>query len=113
MKFISLAAMIMSVALAGIATAADPNGGPCKDASEYPQPGVFWMCGTANACLRLLADMYKCGTLANYNDGNPFLFYCSADSATNRVEVIKNCTCDDCCSVVDGGVGDGGHLMCT
>ncbi|OAX38535.1 hypothetical protein K503DRAFT_770393 [Rhizopogon vinicolor AM-OR11-026] len=90
MKFISLAAIIMPVALAGIATAVDPNGGPCKD-----------------------ANMYECGTLTGYNSGDPFLFYCSADSATNRVEVIKECTCDTCCSVVKGGVGDGGHVSCT
>ncbi|KAG1783195.1 hypothetical protein EV702DRAFT_1060542 [Suillus placidus] len=72
--------MIMSAAvLSGIVTAADPTGGPCADHGEYLQH-----------------------TLTGYNNGNQFLFYCSADFG---VQVIIDCTCTKCCYTTSTGFG--------
>ncbi|KAJ8592270.1 hypothetical protein M405DRAFT_812962 [Rhizopogon salebrosus TDB-379] len=84
MKFISLTTMIMSaLAMAGIATArttpANPNGSQCG----HP-------------------EQYECGTLANYNNDNPFLFFCSPES---KVDVVQNCDCAGCCAIDSDGVG--------
>ncbi|KAG2116096.1 uncharacterized protein F5147DRAFT_675960 [Suillus discolor] len=81
MKFISLTTtVIMSAAvLSGIVTVqgSNPNGMPCAHNGEY-----------------------ECGTLAGYNNGNQFLFYCSE---SNMVEVAGDCGCKTCCSILDGG----------
>ncbi|KAG2108702.1 uncharacterized protein F5147DRAFT_694513 [Suillus discolor] len=55
-------------------------------------------------------SMYECGQLAGFNGGMPFLFYCNID---NTVEVIKMCTCIECCHVINGGVGHSGSVHCT
>ncbi|OAX38045.1 hypothetical protein K503DRAFT_770886 [Rhizopogon vinicolor AM-OR11-026] len=79
--------MIMSAAvLASIATAQDPNGEACAHQNTY-----------------------ECGVLAGYNDGNQFLFFCEPD---NSVFVVELCSCQTCCSVVDGGLGSGGSTNC-
>ncbi|KAG2098932.1 uncharacterized protein F5147DRAFT_712807 [Suillus discolor] len=91
MKFISLTTMIMSAAvLVGIVKAdsdTNPNGGPCAQNSKY-----------------------ECGRMAGYNGNMPFLFYCNIN---NIVEVVQNCHCIQCCSVIHGGVGDSGSVNCT
>ncbi|OAX31929.1 hypothetical protein K503DRAFT_870420 [Rhizopogon vinicolor AM-OR11-026] len=80
MKFISLTTIIMSTAvLAEIATASDPNGGPCARANHF-----------------------ECGVLTSFNDGSAFLFFCFAD---HSLLVDELCSCPTCCSVTDGGTG--------
>ncbi|KAG2745682.1 hypothetical protein P692DRAFT_201064333 [Suillus brevipes Sb2] len=88
MKSISLITMIMAVAmLPGIVTATSPNGHPCAQTNKY-----------------------ECGRYAGYNNGHAFLFFCSAQ---NFVEIIQNCTCVECCTVVNGGVPPNGYFTCT
>ncbi|OAX35342.1 hypothetical protein K503DRAFT_773595 [Rhizopogon vinicolor AM-OR11-026] len=68
--------MIISTAvLAGIATATNPNGGPCAHAEQF-----------------------ECGVLEGYNNGNPFAFWCASD---NKIVVARLCDCPSCCTLID------------
>ncbi|KAG2139704.1 hypothetical protein DEU56DRAFT_799733 [Suillus clintonianus] len=68
------------------------------------------LAGIVTAITRVLADMYGCGQLAGFNEGDSFLFYCLED---NTIEFIKACDCVTCCTVVNGGVGVDGSYSCT
>ncbi|KAG2056339.1 hypothetical protein BDR06DRAFT_952811 [Suillus hirtellus] len=74
-----------AVILSGIVTVqgSNPNGMPCANSGKY-----------------------GCGTLAGYNNGNQFLFYCSPVS--HEVQVTLDCSCPTkCCSIWKGGdIGD-------
>ncbi|OAX35789.1 hypothetical protein K503DRAFT_773100 [Rhizopogon vinicolor AM-OR11-026] len=78
--------IVSAVAMAGIATAVDPTGGPCA------KPGN-----------------YECGRVAGYNKGHGFLFFCTANA---KVQVIEFCSCVECCSISYGGA-NGGYYICT
>ncbi|OAX35788.1 hypothetical protein K503DRAFT_773096 [Rhizopogon vinicolor AM-OR11-026] len=86
MKFTSLDMIVSAVAMAGIATAVDPTGGPCATAGSY-----------------------ECGLLASFNHGFSFVFYCTP---SKKVEVIELCTCVGCCSIHCGG-NNGEYYTCT
>ncbi|KAG2042337.1 hypothetical protein BDR03DRAFT_945080 [Suillus americanus] len=87
MKFISLTTMINAVLL-GIVAAQDPNNQPC---TQY--------------------ETYGCATMAGYNNGNPYLYYCSE---LYFVEVEKKCSCPTCCNVINGGTkAKGGSFTCS
>ncbi|OAX32382.1 hypothetical protein K503DRAFT_776730 [Rhizopogon vinicolor AM-OR11-026] len=82
MKYISLTAMIMSVALADIATAVNANGETCTH-----------------------VDAVDCGILAGYNNGHSFLYYCMGEESNpdiGQISVIRNCSCTGCCDAFDG-----------
>ncbi|OAX32379.1 hypothetical protein K503DRAFT_776723 [Rhizopogon vinicolor AM-OR11-026] len=84
MKYISLTAMIMSIALASIATAANPNpnGETCTDVGAI-----------------------DCGILACFNNGHSFLYYCMGEESNpdiGRMYVAQNCSCAGCCDMSDG-----------
>ncbi|KAG2367291.1 hypothetical protein BDR07DRAFT_1393600 [Suillus spraguei] len=89
MRSISFITMIMSAAvLSGIVTAQNPNGNPC---TQY--------------------ETYLCGSNPGYNNGNPYLYFCSEEYF---IEVMKTCSCSTCCNVINGGnKANGGSFTCT
>ncbi|OAX31287.1 hypothetical protein K503DRAFT_777726 [Rhizopogon vinicolor AM-OR11-026] len=104
--------IVSAVAMAGIATAIDPNAGIATaiDPNASIAATIDPNAGPSDRMLTTaLAGNYECGHLAGYNHGYSFLFYCTTYS---EIDVVELCSCIECCSVSYGGT-NGGYYTCT